>query len=100
LLDRGYQVLGPAWRNELSRFRRSRPCPFCHGARLKFEALAVKVGDLNILEYFSLSGALYNLDVPNQGLHMHETGKLIQVLQKLVDKGASVVVLEHNLDVI
>ncbi len=48
----------------------------------------------------SLPGSLYILDEPTTGLHMHETGKLIQVLQKLVDKGASVVVIEHNLDVI
>jgi excinuclease ABC subunit A len=48
----------------------------------------------------SLPGALYILDEPTTGLHMHETGKLIQVLQKLVDKGASVVLIEHNLDVI
>jgi excinuclease ABC subunit A len=31
---------------------------------------------------------------------MHEVGKLIHVLQQLVDKGASVVVIEHNTDVI
>jgi excinuclease ABC subunit A len=31
---------------------------------------------------------------------MHEVGKLIHVLQALVDKGASVIVIEHNLDVI
>lgn len=48
----------------------------------------------------SLPGSLYILDEPTTGLHMHETGKLIQVLQRLVDKGASVVVIEHNLDVI
>jgi excinuclease ABC subunit A len=48
----------------------------------------------------SLPGSLYILDEPTTGLHMHETGKLIQVLQKLVDKGASVVLIEHNLDVI
>lgn len=47
-----------------------------------------------------LPGSLYILDEPTTGLHMHETGKLIQVLQKLVDKGASVVVIEHNLDVV
>ena len=48
----------------------------------------------------SLPGALYVLDEPTTGLHMHEVGKLIHVLQALVDKGASVVVIEHNLDVI
>lgn len=48
----------------------------------------------------SLPGSLYVLDEPTTGLHMHEVGKLIQVLQQLVDKGASVVVIEHNTDVI
>ena len=48
----------------------------------------------------SLPGALYILDEPTTGLHMHEVGKLIRVLRKLVDKGATVLVIEHNIDVI
>ncbi len=48
----------------------------------------------------SLPGTLYVLDEPTTGLHTHETGKLIQVLNKLVDKGASIIVIEHNLDVV
>ena len=45
-------------------------------------------------------GTLYILDEPTTGLHMHEVGKLIQVLHQLVDTGATVVVIEHNTAVI
>jgi excinuclease ABC subunit A len=47
-----------------------------------------------------LPRTVYILDEPTTGLHMHEVGKLIQVLQELVNKGATVVVIEHQADVI
>ena len=43
---------------------------------------------------------IYLLDEPTTGLHFHDVKKLIKVLNDLVDKGNSVVVIEHNLDVI
>ncbi len=43
---------------------------------------------------------MYILDEPTTGLHMHDVKKLISVLQRMVDQGATVVVIEHNLDVI
>jgi len=43
---------------------------------------------------------LYILDEPTTGLHFDDINKLIDVLQKLVDKGNSVLIIEHNLDVI
>lgn len=48
----------------------------------------------------SLPGSLYILDEPTTGLHMHEVGKLIAVLHQLVERGATVVVIEHNTDMI
>ena len=45
-------------------------------------------------------GTLYVLDEPTVGLHMADVEKLIRVLHRLVDAGNTIVVIEHNLDVI
>lgn len=48
----------------------------------------------------STGKTLYMLDEPTTGLHFHDINILMKLLNKLVDKGNSVVIIEHNLDVI
>jgi excinuclease ABC subunit A len=48
----------------------------------------------------SRPGSLYVLDEPTVGLHMADVEKLIRVLHRLVEAGNTVVVIEHNMDVI
>ncbi len=48
----------------------------------------------------STGRTLYILDEPTTGLHFHDIHKLIEVLQKLVDKKNSILVIEHNMDLV
>ena len=62
------------------------------------EAQRVKLA--NELAKRATGKTLYVLDEPTTGLHTDDVNKLVSVLQKLVDAGNSIVVIEHNLDLI
>ncbi len=64
--------------------------------RLKIAGELVRVDNRNR----SAEGLLYILDEPTTGLHMDDIKKLLAVLNRLVDAGHTVLVVEHNLDVI
>ncbi len=48
----------------------------------------------------STGKTLYLLDEPSVGLHWHDLSKLVEILNKLVDSGNTVVIIEHNMDII
>jgi excinuclease ABC subunit A len=167
-LERRYRDTDSSQQRErIEEYMSFRPCPVCHGARLKPEVLAVTVGDLNIHEFTRMSvtralmfldtlqlsetdlligsrvikeikerltfldnvgvgyldldrtaatlsggeaqrlrlatqigsqlvGVLYILDEPSIGLHQRDNGKLIGTLERLRDLGNTVLVVEHD----
>ena len=79
------------------------PSPTLSGGeaqRIKLVTELRKVRDVITRRGQKAPHTLYVLDEPTVGLHMADVEKLIRVLHRLVDGGHSVVVIEHDLDVI
>jgi excinuclease ABC subunit A len=62
------------------------------------EAQRVKLA--NELQRRSTGKTLYILDEPTTGLHVHDVKKLIDIINRIVNNGDSVIIIEHNLDII
>lgn len=59
-----------------------------------------EVQRLKLASHLQKEGQIYILDEPSLGLHVKDNGKLLEVFQNLVNRGNSVILIEHNLDFI
>ncbi len=88
-LDRRWKETESAWmREELSRYQSSAPCESCHGARLKPEALAVKIGGLTISDATakSVAEALAWFSGLGPGLSEKQAAIAEKVLKEIVER--------------
>jgi excinuclease ABC subunit A len=76
------------------------PSPTLSGGEAQRIKLVTELARIRSRDRVATPRALYVLDEPTVGLHMADVEKLVGVLHKLADAGNTVVVIEHNLDVI
>jgi excinuclease ABC subunit A len=87
----------------LDYLRLGQPVPTLSGGeaqRLKLAGFLAEAASKGLDKARGKRGTLFLFDEPTTGLHFHDVAQLLLVLQRLRDEGNTVVVIEHNLDVI